>query len=76
VAQLLVRDLAPETVARLKERARRNRRSLQGEVRSILEREAESGAPGAWDLAERIRASFGGKRFTDSAALVREDRER
>ena len=76
VAQLLIRDLAPETVDRLKERARRNRRSLQGEIRLILEKEAAAGADDAWELADRIRASFGGRRFTESAALIREDRDR
>jgi predicted HicB family RNase H-like nuclease len=35
--QLLVRDLDPETVERLKLRARRHGRSLQGEVEAILE---------------------------------------
>jgi len=36
VTQMLVRDLAPEVVERLKERARSNGRSLQKEVRAIL----------------------------------------
>jgi plasmid stability protein len=51
VAQLLIRDLDPETVNRLKERARRRRRSLQGEIRLILEQEAAAGADDAWELA-------------------------
>lgn len=76
MAQLLIRDLAPETVDRLKERARRHRRSLQGEIRLILEREAAAGAHDAWELADKIRTSFGGRRFTDSAALIRADRDR
>jgi plasmid stability protein len=76
MAQLLIRDLDPQTVDRLKERARRHRRSLQGEVRLILEKEAASGAHDAWELADKIRASFGGRRFSDSAALIREDRDR
>ena len=37
MAQLLVRDLDDRVVARLKERARRNRRSLQTETKAILE---------------------------------------
>ncbi len=41
MAQLLVRDLDPAVVARLKEKARQNRRSLQGEVKAILEEAAE-----------------------------------
>jgi plasmid stability protein len=76
VAQLLIRDLDPETVNRLKERALRHRRSLQGEIRLILEKEAAAGARDAWELADRIRASFGGRRFADSATLIREDRDR
>ena len=76
MAQLLIRNLDQETVDRLKERARRHRRSLEGEVRVILEKEAAAGADDPWRLAERIRASFGGRRFSDSAALVREDRDR
>ena len=76
MAQLLIRDLDPETVVRLKERARRHRRSLQGEVRLILEKEAAAGADEAWGLADRIRASFGGRKFSDSAALIRKDRDR
>ena len=37
VAQLLLRDLDDAVVARLKARARRNRRSLQAEAKAILE---------------------------------------
>jgi plasmid stability protein len=37
VAQILVRDLDDALVARLKERAKLNHRSLQGEVKAILE---------------------------------------
>ena len=76
MAQVLIRNLDPETVERLKERARRHRRSLEGEIRVILEKEAAAGAEDPWRLADRIRASFGGRRFTDSAALIREDRDR
>jgi hypothetical protein len=35
--QLLIRNLDEETIAKLKERARLNNRSLQGEVKSLLE---------------------------------------
>ena len=36
MAQVLIRDLRPEVVARLKARARRHRRSLQAELLDIL----------------------------------------
>jgi plasmid stability protein len=37
MSQILVRNLSPETVERLKERARDHKRSLEAEVRSILD---------------------------------------
>ena len=76
MADILVRGLEERVVAKLKERAKRHGRSLQGEVRLILERAARTG--GVEASLERLRALRGGsgRRFGDSAALVREDRER
>jgi plasmid stability protein len=76
MSQLLIRDLDAKTIERLKARARLNRRSLQGEVRLILEREAAVGREDAWSLARKIRTAFGNRRFGDSATLIREDRDR
>jgi antitoxin FitA len=77
VAQILVRNVDPEIVARLKERALSNGRSLQAEVVQIL-RDASSKKTmeEAQAEAERIRRGFAGRRCPDSAALIREDRER
>lgn len=75
--QVLVRDLDEVTVERLKERARRHGRSLQREAKAILEEAAN--APTMADAraaAERVRRRFAGRVFSDSAELVREDRER
>jgi plasmid stability protein len=36
MSQILVRNLSPETVERLKKRAKKNKRSLEAEVRQIL----------------------------------------
>jgi plasmid stability protein len=76
MAQLLIRDLDAKTIERLKERAKLNRRSLQGELRLILEREAAVGREDSWSLAKRIRGAFDNRRFSDSTALIREDRDR
>jgi plasmid stability protein len=46
MAQILVRGLDDALVAPLKDRARQNRRSLQGEVRAILEEVAPFGHTG------------------------------
>jgi antitoxin FitA len=78
MAQILVRDLDEALVARLKERARENHRSLQGEVRAILE---EAGAEATrsealavvdkWQRYWEVR----GKTFSDSAEIIRKARD-
>lgn len=71
MAQILVRHLDDRVVSRLKKRASNAGRSLQAEVKSILERESRFDPGEAWALAERIRLSFGKRRFPDSAKTIR-----
>ncbi len=77
MAQILVRNLDDEVVESLKERAKREGRSLQAEVSMILVEAA--GAPKldaetAWKLLDEFRDRFKGRKFTDSVKLLREDR--
>ena len=76
MAQILVRDLDDETVKRLKERARRHGRSLQGEAKLILAHAAGLGFDEARRLARRWPQKLAGRDLPDSAALVRQDRQR
>ena len=76
MSQVLVRDLDEAVVTRLKERARRNGRSLQAELKQILEQAAGQDAVDFRSELERVRARFAGRTFTDSAELIREDRDR
>ncbi len=77
MAQLLVRDLDPEVVDRLKRRAHENRRSLQSEVKQILEvAAAQLTMTQARTAADKIRRSLAGRPHADSVALIREDRDR
>ena len=82
MAQILVRDLDDRIVKRLKARARRNGRSLQAEVKSILERSAQSGildTQSAWKRIDAIRNSIAkeiGGTLDDSSAIIRKDRDR
>jgi plasmid stability protein len=76
MAQILVRDLDPEDVERLKALAKANGRSLESEVRQIL---AEAARQMTW---AEVRANllafherFAGKTFSDSTELIREDRD-
>ena len=77
MSNILVRDLSPETVNNLKERAKRNHRSLQAEVRDILEREGKS----RLSREEFLKVMDGireraGPQTSDSVDLIREDRDR
>lgn len=77
---LTIRNLPADVYARLRERARRNRRSVTQEAAMIIEeavREAEVAA-NPWAQVDRIRESVRSRygAFPDSATLIREDRER
>ena len=76
MAQVLIRDLDPKLVDRLKERARAHGRSLEAELRGILEAAAEMALVDPRVLAARIRRRLSGRAHSDSAALVSEDRRR
>ena len=76
MADLLIRNVPEAVVARLKEQARANSRSLQGELSAIL----ESAARPTWAdwrvRADAVREQFRGQGVaSDSTALVREDRD-
>ncbi len=77
MAQVLVRQLDGKVVERLKKRAKEHGRSLQSEVKTILE-EAVPDYESAWKRIERFqkRLNQSGRKFSDSAVLIREDRDR
>ena len=84
MAQILVRKLDKDVVERLKKRAKKQGRSLEAEARIVLEQavKLDTEFPARLDmaaaakLAARIRARFKGRTFSDSADLIREDRDR
>ncbi len=79
MAQILVRDLAPETVQELKRRAKEQGRSLQSQAKLILTQVADSPKVDmrvARELCKKYRSRFGARRFSDSARLIREARDR
>jgi plasmid stability protein len=76
MAQLLVRDVDPDTIDRLKARARRYGRSLQGEVKVILIEATTLSLPEARAASARWQKRLAGRAASDSAALIREDRTR
>ena len=74
--QVLVRELDLAVVERLKQRARSHGRSLEAELREILQCAAKSGIADARELADRIRRNLSDRQHTDSTQLVQEDRAR
>jgi antitoxin FitA len=73
---VLVRDLEPETVEALKGRAEEHGRSLQAELKIILEQAARLRMSDSRALAAKIRRSLAGGKHSDSAELLGEDRRR
>jgi antitoxin FitA len=73
---ILVRGLDAQTVKRLKARANQHGRSLQSEVKMLVERATGTGGEQAEEILERWRKRFAGRRFSASARLIREDRKR
>ena len=76
MAQVLVRDLKADVVARLKARAKRHGRSLQTELKEILETASRHSAIEARAVAARIRRQLAGHAHSDSVELLAEDRAR
>lgn len=77
MAQVLVRQLNEKVVDRLKKRAKEHGRSLQSEVKTILE-DAVPDYERAWKRIDslRLRLKRSGRKFSNSADFIREDRDR
>lgn len=77
MAQVLIRNLDDEDLNGLKQLAQEHHRSLEGEIRLILKEAARRARAMAEyrKRVEAIRAGFGRKIFSDSAELIREDRD-
>ncbi|OHB80298.1 MAG: hypothetical protein A2W31_14320 [Planctomycetes bacterium RBG_16_64_10] len=73
---ILVRGVTHVTLERLKARADRHGRSLQSEAKILLEQAAGASGEELAALFGAWRKRFAGRRFCDSADLIREDRGR
>lgn len=79
MGQVIVRNLDDRVIDALKDRAARQDRSLEAELRVILERAAADRVidiDEARARAERISRALEGHPHGDSAAMIREDRDR
>ena len=73
---ILIRGLNSKVLNRLKARAKRHGRSLQGEARQLLEQAAGDGPEQITALLDDWKRRLAGRRFISSAKLLREDRRR
>ena len=80
MAAIHVRQLDDQLVDRLKRRASSNNRSLEGEVRHILECAADDDMAAKrarfLEASRRLREKTRGRKHTPSEVLIREDRDR
>ncbi len=77
MGQVLVRGLDEAVVERLKRRAEGHNRSLEAELRDVLEQASRQvDVATARGLADRIRLRLEGRPHADSAGMIREDRDR
>lgn len=76
MAQILVRKLPDTIVDRLKTRAQRNSRSLEAEVRDILQQAVIKEKAEFLKAADAMRARLAGRHHTETLDLLREDRNR
>jgi plasmid stability protein len=77
MGQVLVRGLDDAVIERLRKRAELHHRSLEAELREILDQVSRQvDIATTRDLADRIRRKLEGRPHSDSAELIREDRDR
>jgi plasmid stability protein len=78
MSQLLISDIGEELMARLRERAARNARTVEAEAREILTEAVQLSQGDPWAEVDAIYNELAatGRTFGDSVELLREDRER
>jgi plasmid stability protein len=78
MATILIPNLDETVLRRLRERANLHGRTLESEAQAILQEALRSSPVDVWAevnaIRERLAAS--GRSFSDSAELLREDRDR
>jgi plasmid stability protein len=77
--RVVVREIDDDTFAALKSRAKRQGRSLEAEIRIILDEAARhQNTKKVWAAIDRFHARLkrSRRRFADSAPLIRQDRKR
>jgi plasmid stability protein len=78
MANILIRNIPDAVLDRFRNMAKNHKRSLQQELKVVLEKTADQSSTDIFLKALELRKKLRKKtaRFTDSAKLLREDRDR
>jgi len=74
VTDFLIRDIDPELLGKLRQRAERNSRSLQAEIKQTLKQSVRLNREESLALLDRIRSELPPS-TSDSTVLIREFRD-
>jgi len=72
---VLIRDLDDDLLRRLKAAAKANGRSLQAEIHEALRRASQRSLAETRRISAKWLKRLGRKQYSDSTALIREDRD-
>ena len=75
MAELLIRNVEPAAIKMLKQRAKLHHRSLQGELKYIIEATTKMSMEEARKTSHSWQKKFESDSFSDSTELLREDRD-
>jgi len=75
MGMITIREIDDSVMQALSERASASGRTLEEEVRGILEQTVSTRHHEFWEQADRLRASFGDRIVSDSGEIAREMRE-
>lgn len=76
MSQVLIRDVNEAVLKRLKQMAKKHKRSLQSELHLIITEAANMSAVTAAKTAAKIRKKLACRQHSDSAQMLTEDRRR
>ncbi len=76
MADVLIRNVDDRVIEKFKKRAAENGRSLQSELKELIEESAPRDLDEFLAEAAKIRAKWGPRPGVDSVQAIREDRER
>lgn len=78
MGQLVIRGVRDDALETMRELAELNKRSLEAQIRTLIEDTADQRKRqlAAIEDIRRLSRQFEGRKFADSTAMIREDRDR